>query len=200
MTRNMKPIHAFAIVCILPLTVLTAVGVTAAIAIPANTYRVEKFTPESATERSLAEERALAAASTEAAQEPKEKEHDANPDGEHAKGGLHDHMEVLQDGMKAMRRMLGKADQQGDLLALVTKLQGAARECFVLLPEQTTPIEDPKALAEWRIGYQRRMVEVYDTLLQLELAVYQGDADKVKELYQSLGAQKTSGHDAYQAD
>ena len=113
---------------------------------------------------------------------------------------MHEHMEVLQAGMKEMRKMLGKAEQKAEMLALVTKLEASALACVTLLPEPAAPITEPLALATWRIDYQRRMVQVYDSLLQLELAVHKDDAEGAKALYKALGEQKQSGHDAYQAD
>jgi len=183
----MKSFHAFAIVCLLPLTVLTIVGIAAAKSIPSNTDRAVK-SPASSFTAAPAQEPPAAPAQEPAAPSTGEDE------------GMHQHMEILQAGMKEMRRMLGKDEQKAELLALVLKLQLSARACFDLIPEQTTPIEDPVALAEWRIGYVRRMVEVYDSLLQLELAVHKGDAEKAKELYKKLGEQKQNGHDAYQAE
>lgn len=190
----MKPFHAFAIAFLLPFSILTIVGIAAAAAIPRGADRPAKGEASSAavasasTSRPRAPEPAAAPAQDPAAPSAAKEE------------GMHEHMEVLQAGMKEMRRMLGKDEQKAELLALVVKLQLAARACFDLVPEQTTPIEDPSALAEWRIGYVRRMVEVYDSLLQLELAVHKGDAEKAKELYKKLGEQKQSGHDAYQAE
>jgi hypothetical protein len=190
----MKPFHAFAIAFLLPITILTIVGIAAATAIPPNTDRAVKFAAAQATGGSAS----VAEAQEPAAQDPAGQD----PVGEGAAEGeaMHHHMEILQAGMKEMRRMLGKDEQKAELLTLVVKLQLAVRACFDLVPEQTTPIEDPTALAEWRIGYVRRMVEVYDSLLQLELAVHKNDGDKAKELYKKLGEQKQSGHDAYQAE
>lgn len=185
----MKSIHAFAIVCLLPLSVLTAVGIAAATSIPTGGAREASASSSAAAAAPLpwdAQDPAPGAAPAPAQATEEE--------------GLHEHMETLQSGMKEMRRMLGKAESKADLLTLVAKLQLAARACFDLLPEQVTPITDPTAHAEWRIGYVRRMVEVYDTLLQLELAAHQGDGNKMKELYKKLGEQKQSGHDAFQAE
>jgi hypothetical protein len=189
----MKPFHAFAIAFLLPLTILTAVGIAAATSIPSQTERAARNSSAASGVLDAAETAPVVQEPSAApAQDPAK----ASADGE----GMHQHMETLQAGMKEMRRMLGKDEQKVELLALVVKLQLAARACFDFVPEQTTPIEDPSALAEWRIGYVRRMVEVYDSLLQLELAVHKGDADKAKELYKKLGELKQSGHDAYQAE
>ena len=188
----MKSFHAFAIAFLLPLTILTAVGIAAATAIPTGTDRE----PRLASSTLAAAATAAAPTQTPAAAPAQDPAAPKAAEGE----GMHEHMEALQSGMKEMRRMLGKDEQKAELLALVVKLQLAARACFDLVPEQATPIEDPSALAEWRIGYVRRMVEVYDSLLQLELAVHKGDGDKAKELYKKLGEQKQSGHDAYQAE
>ena len=96
--------------------------------------------------------------------------------------------------------MLGKPDQKDALIALTTRLAASAQACIGKLPEQEAPLADAVAQAKWRIGYQRRMVEVLDTLLQLELATYKDDVDATKALYKKLGEQKQSGHDAYQAE
>lgn len=176
----MKPFHAFAMVCLLPLTVLTVVGIAAARALPTG-MRVEMRDARPAGEPLPA-------------QDPAAKE------GEHAEDPLHEAMEALQAGMKEMRKMLGKPEQKAELLALVAKMEASALACVTLLPEPAAPLTDPVALATWRIDYQRRMVTVYDTLLQLELTVHKDDADGAKELYKKLGEQKQSGHDAFQAE
>ena len=179
----MKPFQAFAIVCLIPLSVLTVTTVAAAYGIPKGADRIQKI-----------------AAVTETAPVVAIVQDDADvQDADSDKADpMDEHMSVLQDGMRSMRRMLGKAEQKDAALELVGKLQVSAVACFDILPATTKEIEDPKAKAESRIRYQRRMVEVYDTLLQLELAFHQGDADKQKELYKALGKQKQSGHDAYQ--
>ena len=175
----MKPFQAFAIVCLIPLSVLTVTAVAAAYGIPKGADRVERIPFE-----------APAAVAQDADAQDADADEKDDP--------MDEHMSVLQDGMRGMRRMLGKDDQREAALELVGKLQASAVACFDILPHTTKEIEDPAARAESRIGYQRRMVEVYDTLLQLELAFHQGDAAKQKELYKALGKQKQSGHDAYQ--
>jgi hypothetical protein len=185
----MKSIHAFALACLLPLTILTAVGIAAATSIPRHVDQPAKLAVQATAEAGVRGAQDPAAA-------PGRDAASATAQGE----DMHHHMELMQAGMKEMRRMLGKNEQKVELLALVTKLQLSARACFDLVPAQATPIDDPSALAEWRIGYVRRMVEVYDALLQLELAVHKGDAEKAKEMYKKLGEHKQSGHDAYQAE
>ena len=123
------------------------------------------------------------------------------PDGSHEES--HDesplvkNMEVMQTNLKALRRMLGKVEKQADALQAVDALQGAARACLVFEPDSSSAIEDSALRAESRIGYQRRMVEVYDVLLQLELAIHKGDGAQQKTLYKALGKSKQAGHDAY---
>ena len=175
----MKPLHALALACFLPFSILLVVGIAAATTVPSEgSGEVAQGAPSLAG--NPARPVTPAASATD--------------------GDLHAHMEALQSGMKEMRKMLGKDDQKDALIALAAKLQGSALACFTLLPKQETPIADPTAAAEWRIGYVRRMVEVYDTLLQLELAATKGDHEAVKAHYKALGEQKTTGHEAYQAD
>jgi len=174
----MKPLHALALACLLPFSILLVVGIAAATMVPAEGSDATATAAESA-----------AAASAPAA-----------PGSAALDGDLHQHMEALQSGMKEMRKMLGKDEQKADLAALAAKQQGHALACLTLLPKQETPIADPVEAAAWRIGYVRRMVEVYDTLLQLELAALKGEHEAVKALYKALGEQKTTGHEAFQAD
>ncbi len=172
----MKPLHALALACFLPFSILLVVGIAAATTVP----------------REGSGEVAQGAPSAPATL--------ASPAASATDGDLHAHMEALQSGMKEMRKMLGKDDQKDALIALAANLQGSALACFTLLPKPEAPIEDAVKASEWRIGYVRRMVEVYDTLLQLELAATKGDHEAVKAHYKALGEQKTTGHEAYQAD
>ena len=193
--KDTTPFNAFAIVCLIPLTVLVGAAFAASYSIPSGEERLRAEAEAAKAERAASVPNAVPLEAM--AQEDGGQDDAATGDADQAPD-LDQHMDTLQDGMKALRRMIGKEDKQADALKLCAELQAASLASLAFEPEMTRAIDDKVARTESRVGYQRRMVEVYDTLLQLELAFTKGDDAQQKELYKALGKQKQSGHDAYQ--
>lgn len=112
---------------------------------------------------------------------------------------IHEAMEELQSGMRTLRKGLGDPAKKDDTIAL---LQGMQRHASTaMLSEPHAPKDKSgKDLALWYCGYRKQLVRVLDTLIDVEMAVHEGDAEKAKAAYKSLGQMKKAGHDEYLVD
>ncbi|QDV07612.1 hypothetical protein Poly30_31390 [Planctomycetes bacterium Poly30] len=116
---------------------------------------------------------------------------------EHEHGGvLHESMERMQSSMKGLRKMLGKPDQKAEAIALCVTMEGAALEGFMHPPESPDGLEGAE-LHAYQAEFKKQMLSVTGMLVDLEIALQNGDDDKAKELYRGLGAIKKEGHEIY---
>ena len=122
----------------------------------------------------------------------KQDDHDEH---EH-EGVLHESMERMQSGMKGLRKLLGKPEEKANAIELCVTMESAALEGFMHPPESPDGLEGAE-LHAYQAEFKKRMLSVAGTLVDLELALQSGDADKAKELYRTLGANKKEGHDIY---
>lgn len=111
-------------------------------------------------------------------------------------GPLLESMEVIQSGMKGIRKMLNKPEQKEAAVKLCKEMQAAALVGFNHVPEPETDLEGD-ALIEHGADFRKRMLSVCSTLVDLEAALAKGDGDAAKTIYRELGKQKKEGHDAY---
>ncbi|MEM9381069.1 MAG: hypothetical protein AAGB93_14045 [Planctomycetota bacterium] len=109
---------------------------------------------------------------------------------------LHESMEVLQGGMKGLRKMLSKPELKEDAVKLCGELQAAALVGFQNPPTPEEALEGD-ALVEYTADFRKRMLAVCTTLVDLEVALQKEDKDAAKALYKALGKHKKDGHDAY---
>lgn len=106
-------------------------------------------------------------------------------------------MGTLQGGMKELRPLIG--DPKTHEKALVAKLhemQAAA------LSAVANPPAAPEGFREggeftWRIGYQRKVLELADALFECESGVFRGRAEEVKAAYDRANEIKKLGHDTW---
>lgn len=108
---------------------------------------------------------------------------------------LQDAMGRLQDGQRSLRRLVRDPSRKDDILRTVGDMQQAALDAFALSPPLPEEEVDEQ---EWRIGFQRQMLNALDRMLALELAAHQGDAEAMKAAYDALSEAKQTGHDTYQ--
>ncbi|MEM9800618.1 MAG: hypothetical protein AAGA20_09845 [Planctomycetota bacterium] len=127
---------------------------------------------------------------------PAQEAEQAEPAGEEEHDALHESMEVLQGGMRTLRKALSKPEQKETAIALCREMQAAALVGFAHVPEPVEPLEGT-ALLEHSVDFRRRMLEVCTALIDLEVALDKEDADAAKTLYRALGKQKSDGHDLY---
>ena len=111
---------------------------------------------------------------------------------------LADAMGLMNSGQRKLRRMLKKPEQKDETIAVIQTMQSASITAYGLAPPAPEDQTSDEAKAEWRIGFQRRILSVTDTLLELELAVVKGDSEAAQAAYTGLAAIKKGGHDTYQ--
>jgi len=109
---------------------------------------------------------------------------------------LEEKMEVLDRGMKGLRRSVVDPAKASDNLAVVRGMKDAALAALPLCPEPFTPMNDVEKVV-WRIGFERKILETADGLLQLEQALVEGRFEDAKKQHEALMAMKKAGHNAY---
>jgi hypothetical protein len=128
-----------------------------------------------------------------AAQEPAAQEPAA---GKGEEGPLHEPMEALDRGMKALRRTVQDPQKAAENIVRLREMQAAAVESFAHCPEPFQPLSEQEQVL-WRIGYQRKILAVADGLLELELALVEQRFEEGREIYTRLTGLKKEGHDTY---
>lgn len=105
-------------------------------------------------------------------------------------------MERVDKGMKALRRSVADPAKAEANAELARGMKEAALTALPLCPEPFTPLEGVARVA-WRIDFERRILAVADTLLQLELAFVESRLEDAKKLHEGLAKLKKDGHDLY---
>jgi len=127
-------------------------------------------------------------------QNPQEPGH--HEEGDHEEGPLHDIMEELKDHMRAMRRSIGAEDGRMDTIEHAEAIKGLALKAVPHCPPAAEGLSEAEQM-QWRVDYERKMLAVADGMLQLQLAMTNGDIPAAQELYRSVGDIKKEGHDTY---
>lgn len=130
-----------------------------------------------------------------AGQEPAAQEPAAGKEHEH-EGPLHEPMETLDRGMKALRRTVQDPQKAAENIARLHEMQAAAVESFAHCPEPFQPLSETEQVL-WRISYQRKILAVADGLLELEQALVEQRFEEAREIYTRLTGLKKEGHDTY---
>ncbi|MEC8510592.1 MAG: cytochrome b562 [Planctomycetota bacterium] len=109
---------------------------------------------------------------------------------------LHESMEAMQRNLKALRKLMRDPAKKDEALAAVHEMEAAVLVGLAHVPEPIEKLEG-SALIAHDVAYKRLMASVYTTLLDMEIALDEGDADALKTLYRALGGQKKEGHQTY---
>lgn len=115
---------------------------------------------------------------------------------EEVHSALDEQMEVLDKGMKKLRRSLRKDDELEASLAIVVEMQKAALDSKSETPPMIDKISEGDR-ASFAIGYRKEMANLVRTLLDMEIALLDGDSDKAQSIYESLKEIKKVGHEHY---
>lgn len=116
--------------------------------------------------------------------------------GEEKVSPLEEQMEKLDRGMKSLRRSVIDPAKAADNIVLVRSMKDAAVAGLPHCPEPFKPMSDTEK-AVWRIGFERKLLETADGLLQLEQALVEGRFEDAKKQHETLAGLKKQGHDAY---
>ena len=105
-------------------------------------------------------------------------------------------MEVIQDQLKFLRRNLKKPEENPASLAAIQEMQRAAVACKAMDFPMAEAAEG-EAREKLLTGYKLEMIEMIESMLQMERALLAGDNDAARELYKTIKAFEESGHEKY---
>lgn len=106
-------------------------------------------------------------------------------------------MGTLQGGMRKLRPLLeDPAANREVMVATLHEMQAAA------LSAVANPPAPPEGFPEggvftWRIGFQREILKLADSLFECENGVHRGRADEVQAAYDKANETKKLGHDRW---
>ncbi len=109
---------------------------------------------------------------------------------------LQKQMEVIEDGMKKLRRSLKKAEDNAQSLETIGKMQAAAIACKTEVPPAAAKVPEADR-AKFLAGYRKGMVALVAEMCQMEIALLDGDNAKAEELFKGLKKIEDDGHEKY---
>jgi soluble cytochrome b562 len=105
-------------------------------------------------------------------------------------------MEVIEEGMKKLRRSLKKADENPASLEAIAKMQTAAVASKALTPAMAATLPEADR-AKFAQAYRKDMAAMIADVCQMEIALLDGDNAKAQELHKKLGEHEDAGHKKY---
>jgi len=106
-------------------------------------------------------------------------------------------MRKVKKAMKTLHKIAADPAQKSAAMEAASSLQSAALAAKGLLPRNAKRMEDPKAKAEFIAGFRKAQIAFIKTSLDLELAIMDGDKDKVATLLQALEGMEQRGHKTF---
>lgn len=114
-------------------------------------------------------------------------------------GPLAEHMETLSSAVKRLRRTIPEASQRADSLATLVEAQRAVLEVKQMTPPLAA--KQPEAeRAAFIAAYRKTIAELLGKLLELEVALLDGDQARIDEAYKRVRAMEDSGHERFTED
>ena len=114
---------------------------------------------------------------------------------EHSDSPLEEIMEQMKDHMRAVRKSIPEVEQHAKCIKDIQAMQQLAIDALPYCPDY--PGEAGLEKAKYEINFKRRLLTVADTLLELELALHEGDIEAANAHYKSLRNAKESSHEIY---
>ena len=121
------------------------------------------------------------------------------PAQEPGEDALEDHMLLMESAMKRLRRSLRDPEKRDDSLGYLVKMQEAALAAKQLQPRMTAGVPEEERAA-FLAAYRRDAAVLLRSLVELEIAVLEGDEAKAKELYDRLAELEETGHERFTED
>jgi hypothetical protein len=118
-----------------------------------------------------------------------------DPGHEHSDSPLEEIMEQMKDHMRAVRKSIPEVEQHAKCIRDIQAMQQLAIDALPYCPDY--PGEAGLEKAKYGINFKRRLLNVTDTLLELELALHKGDIEAANSHYKSLRNAKESSHEIY---
>jgi soluble cytochrome b562 len=105
-------------------------------------------------------------------------------------------MEVIDGGMKKLRRSLRKAESNKESLETIEKVHAAAVKSKDMVPARAAKVPEAER-AKFVAAYKKDMETLIKTVEEMQAAVKDGKNDKALELHKSLKTQEDKGHEKY---
>ena len=118
-----------------------------------------------------------------------------DPGHEHSDSPLEEIMEQMKDHMRAVRKSIPEVEQHAKCIKDIQAMQQLAIDALPYCPDY--PGEAGLEKDKYEINFKRRLLNVADTLLELELALHGGDIEAANAHYKSLRNAKESSHEIY---
>lgn len=112
------------------------------------------------------------------------------------KTDLHKKMEVIDNGMKKLRRTLRKKENNPESLELITSIEEAAIACKQMTPSRTTTMPADQQPA-FLVTYRKEMAKLVGEMVQMETALLDGDNASAQEVFKKLKDTEEDGHDKF---
>jgi soluble cytochrome b562 len=113
-----------------------------------------------------------------------------------AEEDLYDLMLGLEDGMKVLRRALRDPEKNPSSLDHIDAMQRAALAAKTQQPPMLESVPGEQQ-GELLTKFRKRMVQLLQALLNLEMAVLDGDNEAAQKIYKTLSELEEQGHDEF---
>ena len=121
---------------------------------------------------------------------------DTESKAEHEEDELHEHMELIEDATKRLRRSMRDPEQSAQTLELIAGMQRDTLICKSQLPPMIESLPEGERAAI-TTAFRRMMVDFLAAQLELEAAVLDGDAEKAKTAFAKVRDYEDTGHDRF---
>ena len=105
-------------------------------------------------------------------------------------------MEIVDSGVKKLRRSLRKAESNKESLETIEKVHAAAVKAKDMTPAMSSKIDAAKR-AEWVAAYKKDMEATIKTIEEMRDAVKNGKNDDAVKLHATIKKQEDKGHEKY---
>jgi hypothetical protein len=112
---------------------------------------------------------------------------------------LHKQMEILQDAVKQLRRQVKDPARNPQSLELVVQMQTSVILAKTYVPPLAQTLPEEKR-PEFLMGYRKKMIELADALLELELALLDGKNAQAEELLKKSLELRFKGHQQFKGE
>ena len=105
-------------------------------------------------------------------------------------------MEVIESGVKKLRRSLRNAESNKESLETIEKVHAAAVKSKDMTPAMAAKMPEAER-AKFVENYKKDMEAFIKTMDEMKAAVKDSKNDKAMELYQAIKKQEEKGHEKY---
>jgi hypothetical protein len=106
-------------------------------------------------------------------------------------------MEIIDEGLKKLRRTLRKPDQNKESLEIINQIQAAAVASKAQTPAKAAKMPEAER-QKFVMAYRKDMAAMIVQLLNMEIAVLEGNNDKANEIHKSMKQVEDEGHKKFE--